>query len=496
MPWHIHRPFTYRTAGVQDRIHLPSKNGITMTSTTRRTAVLAGLTATLLAGPLAGAAIAAPTATITLNGSSASVSGSNVTVSGSAITITAPGSYQISGTLNNGYVKVDTAAAGTVELILSGASITNSTSSPLYVTNADAVTVTLAAGTTNRLTDATAYTNTGEPDAALFSAADLTIGGTGALTVQARYQDGIVSKDDLVIQSGTITVNAVDDAIRGKDSLTVNGGAITVTSTAGDGLKSNDTEAGKGVVNITNGTISVSVADDGIKGENALNISGGTINVTRSYEALEALKLTISGGNSTVVASDDAVNAAEEGLGHMEPSPNAFIRVTGGTVVATGGTDGFDSNGELTFAGGTVVANGSSTRGGGEGALDTDATLTFTGGTVVGAGLTSMAVFKAVPNTGQGWVAPRFSTTYAANTIVHVVSGSTVLASFRASKSFREVVISSNRIANGQRYDVYTGGSVSGTNVGGLYTSGSISGATRVLTGVTAGQYSGGMIRS
>lgn len=460
-----------------------------MRSTARRTGTLAGLAAALLAGPLAVAAVAAPTATITLNGSSATVSGSNVTVSGGAITITAAGQYQLSGTLNNGYVNVNAAAGGAVELILSNASITNSSSSALYVTNAGSVTVTLAAGTTNRLTDATTYTNAGEPDAALFSTADLTIGGTGALTVRGNYGDGIASKDDLVIQSGTITVNSVDDAIRGKDSLTVNGGTINVTSSGGDGLKSNETEAGKGVLTITNGNITASVADDAIKGENVLNISGGTINVTRSYEAIEGLQTTISGGTITVVASDDAVNAAEEGLGHMEPSAIAFIRVTGGTVVATGGTDGFDSNGSLTFAGGTVVAKGSSTRGGGEGAIDADGPINFTSGTVVGAALTSLAVFRAVPNNGQGWVAPRFNANLSANTIVHVVSGGTVLASYRTSSTIREVVFSSNRITNGQRYDIYTGGSVSGTNVGGFYSGGSISGATRVLTGVTAGQY-------
>nr|MDT0661646.1 carbohydrate-binding domain-containing protein [Micromonospora sp. DSM 115978] len=458
----------------------------------RRAAFLACCTAALLTGPLTATAVAAPTATITLTGSSASVSGSNVTVAGGAITITAPGSYQISGTLSNGQVRVQTSAAGSVELILAGASITNSTSSPLYIADADTVTVTLAAGTSNTLTDAATYTNADEPDAALFSTADLTISGTGSLNVRANYLDGIVSKDALVIQSGVITVNSVDDSIRGKNSLTVNGGTISVTSSGGDGLKSNDTEAGRGIVNINNGTIAVSVADDGIKGENALNIAGGTINVTRSYEALEALQLTISGGASTVVASDDAVNAAEEGVAQGAPAPNAFIRVTGGTVVATGGTDGFDSNGALTFTGGTVISNGSSTRGGGEGAIDADGVVTFGGGTVVGAGLTSLAVFRTVPNNGQGWVAPRFSANYGANTIVHVVSGSTVLASFRGSRTFREVLVSSNRITNGQRYDIYTGGSVSGTNIGGLYSSGSISGATRVLTGVIAGQYSRG----
>jgi hypothetical protein len=456
----------------------------------RRTAVVAGLAAGLMAGPFAVAAVAAPTATITLTGSGATVSGSNVTVSGGAVTITAPGSYEIRGTLSNGSVKVDTAAAGAVELILDGASITNSTSSALYVADADAVTVTLSAGTINSLTDAPTYTNADEPDAALFSTADLTIAGTGALNVRGNYADGIAGKDDVVIQSGTVAVDAKDDAIRGKDSLTVNGGTISATTTTGDGLKSNEEEAGKGVVTITDGTISVSAADDGIKGQNALNISGGTIDVTRSYEALEAMELTISGGTINVVSSDDSVNAAEEGLDGHAVSTKAFIRVTGGTIISDSGKDGYDSNGTLTFTGGTVVANGpTSGARGGDGAFDASGTMSLNGGTVLGAGMTSFAVLGArVPTNGQGWVAPVFPANQAAGTIVHIVSGGTVLASYRAPKSFYEVAFSDNRITNGQSYDVYTGGTVSGTSTGGLYSGGSISGATKVLT-VTAGVY-------
>jgi Carbohydrate-binding domain-containing protein Cthe_2159 len=465
-----------------------------MRHTARSAVVLAGFTALLTAGPLIGPAHAAATATITLNGASATFSGSNVTVAGGAVTITAPGTYEIKGSLTNGSVTVNTAATGTVELVLSGASITNSSSSALHVAEADKVLVTLAAGTANSLTDATKYTGTTEdPDAALFSTADLTIGGTGSLTVKGNFQDGIVSKDTLVIQSGTITVNSVDDAIRGKDSLTVNGGTINVTSTGGDGLKSNETVAGKGVVTITNGSITVSAADDAIHGENALNVSGGNINVTKSYEGLEALQLTVSGGTANVVASNDALNSAEQGLGDFQVSTKAFTKITGGTVVADAGEDGVDSNGSITFSGGTAVFNGpSSGIKGGNGAIDADGTISFNGGVVLGASMTSLAVLgKTVPATGQGWVAPVFSGNQAAGTIVHVVSNGQVIASYRAPKAFQEVVFSSSRITNGQSYAIYTGGTVSGTSTGGLYTGGSISGANQVLT-VTAGKYSGG----
>jgi uncharacterized protein DUF4353 len=457
----------------------------------RRTALTTGLAAAMLAGPLGVAASAAPTATITLNGTSATVSGSNVTVSGGAVTITAPGSYEISGTLTNGSVTVNSTATGTVELILNGASITSATTAPVNVTNATQVTVTLNAGTSNSLTDAANHSTdtAGEPDGTLFSKSNLTIGGTGSLAVRGNFADGIVSKDDLVIQSGTITVNSVDDGIRGTNTVTVNGGTVNVTSTGGDGIKSSETAAGGGITSITNGTVTVSAADDGVKGENALNISGGTVNVTKSYEALEAMQVTLSGGATTVVASDDAVNASQEGYEGETVAPNAFIKVTGGSVVAGGGTDAFDSNGTLTFAGGTVSAAGSATVGGGEGAIDANGALAFTGGTVGASGRTSLAVFYTVASNAQGWVAPKFTSDYAANTIVHIVSGTTVLASYRGPKAFREVLVSSSRITNGQSYDVYVGGSVTGTGVGGVFTTGSITGATKVLTAVVAGQY-------
>jgi hypothetical protein len=513
---------------------------------------------------------------ITLTGATASAGGAGVTVNGGQVTITAPGTYQLSGTLTDGQVAVDTDGAGIVRLILSGASITSSTSSAINVVDADEAMVVLAAGTTNRLVDATRYVypdaETDEPDAALFSDADLTIAGTGTLTVRGNQFDGIASKDGLVIAAGTITVDAADQGIRGRDYVVLDGGSVTVTARAGDGVRSNEdgdaalgyvsitggtlnvTSAGDGVdaatdivvsggdttvrsgggsgvspgeestkglkadvsvvigdgrltvdasddgintnslVTIDGGTITVATGDDAIKGETEVNISRtANVTVTRSFEAIEALRVVISGGTVNVTARDDAINSVEEGLDEFANSPNASTRISGGTVIVNSTIDGIDSNGAVAFSGGTTVISGPASGSPGEGAIDANGATTFTGGTVIGAGSTVMAVFTAPPTNAQGWLAPRFSSGQSANTIVHVVSGGQVLVSYRSPKNFRELVFSSNRITNGQSYEIYTGGSVSGTPVGGLYPAGSISGATRVLA-VTAGQYTGGLI--
>ncbi|MDG4773668.1 carbohydrate-binding domain-containing protein [Solwaraspora sp. WMMD792] len=460
-----------------------------------RAIVPAGLAVALITGPLPAPAAAQATVPITLTGTSATSPSADVTIAGRAVTITAPGTYEVTGTLNDGYLDVD--ASGTVNLILNGAAITNSSNAPLQVTDADQVVITLAAGTTSRLTDATNYVypdpDTDEPNAALFSRADLRITGTGALTVRGNAYDGITSKDGLVIESGTITVNAVDDGIRGKDFLDITGGNIDVTA-GGDGIRSDDTEADRGRLTITNGTVRVNAGDDAVKGENTVDISGGTVTVTNSYEAIESRQVTISGGTVNVTARDDAINAVEDGYGDFEVAPNAFARFTGGTTLVNSSIDGIDSNGTVTFAGGTVVVSGPSSGSPGEGAIDANGAVHFTGGTMLGAGSTALAVLSLPPTSGQGWAAPQLSSSQPAGTLLHLVSGGQVLVSYRAPKTFREVVFSSNRIQNGQNYDVYLGGSLSGPTTGGMATTGgSIAGANRLMT-VTAGQYRGGLV--
>ncbi|MGH9226975.1 MAG: carbohydrate-binding domain-containing protein [Acidimicrobiales bacterium] len=159
---------------------------------------------------------------VTLSGRTASASGSTVKVDGSTITIGAPGTYLLPGRLDDGQVVVDSPADGIVRLVLDGADITSSTTSAITVMKADEAMVVLADGSTNRLVDAARYVfpsaDVDEPNAAPYSAADLTIAGKGSLTVDGNFNDAIASQDGLVLSDGTLTLDAVDDGVRGKDS--------------------------------------------------------------------------------------------------------------------------------------------------------------------------------------------------------------------------------------------------------------------------------------
>lgn len=299
---------------------------------------------------------------VALSGSTASAESSAVVVDGSTVTVTAAGTYRLSGTLTDGQVVVQTTDDGTVRLVLDGVDLTSSTSAPLVVTQADEVMVYLADGSTNSLTDAAEYVypdGTDEPNAALFSTADLTIAGDGALTVTGNSNDGITSKDGLVIRGGTITVDAVDDGIRGKDYLVVRSGTIDVTA-GGDGLKSDNAEdATKGYVEIDDGSVTVTAGGDGVDAETDVILTGGTLDVTAggghtasvaadSAKGLKgAVSVVVADGTLTVDAADDAVHS------------NGAVDISGGVLTLATGDDGVHADASVTVSGGSTTVTDS-----------------------------------------------------------------------------------------------------------------------------------------
>ncbi|BCW64455.1 carbohydrate-binding domain-containing protein [Arthrobacter sp. StoSoilB22] len=432
-----------------------------------------------------------------------SSSSTGVAVDGNTVTISAAGTYRLSGSLSDGQIVVAAGEEDTVRIILDGVELGNSTGSPFVVQSADEAIVYLDEGSTNTLTDATTYADQGEdsPNAALYSMADLTIAGTGALTVNGKSNDGIVSKDGLVMAAGKVTVDAVDDGIRGKDYTVLLDGAYQVTA-GGDGVKAdNDTDEGRGWLLVSGGSLTVNAGDDGVKAFNTLTVSGGTVTVAESEEGLEAQHIVVSGGDVTVTANDDGVNASGGsststdagtaggggpmggGMGGGETVGDYTVDVSGGNLTINSEGDGLDSNGNASISGGTVVVNGPTNDG--NGALDVNGELTVTGGTVAAAGSAGMAVTPGTSSTQSG-VQLTFDSSVSSGTPVHIVDATgAVVVTFVTTKTIASLVFSSAAITDGATYTVYTGGSAD-TEAG--VTTGSIDGAEEQGT-ATAGQY-------
>lgn len=297
---------------------------------------------------------------IQLEGETAVCDSDAVSIDGSRITLLDEGTYLVSGALTDGQIVVDAGDTDKVQIVLAGASLTCADSAAIYSKSADKVFLTLAEGTENTLTNGGSYTaiDKNNIDSVVFSKTDLTLNGSGSLTIDAQAGHGVVSKDELTINGGTFTVDSVDDCLH-------SGGALAVTG----------------------GTFTLSSGDDAIHSDDAVTIRAGEFSIPYCYEGVEGLSVTVEGAAFDVTAHDDGFNAAggadSSGFGGRdEPfaaSEDSFITVNGGTITVVSDGDCLDSNGDLTVNGGTLdlTCNGN-----GNTALDCSGSYTNNGGSV------------------------------------------------------------------------------------------------------------------
>lgn len=220
---------------------------------------------------------------ITFSDGSATISGEGATAEGETVTISQAGTYILSGTATNGRIIVSANKTAEIKLIFNEVDITCADNAPLLVSKAKKVYIVLEDGTENVLTDSASY-SLGEDDSntdrAIFSKADLTINGSGTLTVNANYKHGIVSKDDLVITDGNINVTSASTAMEGKDSVKISGGTFNI-SAGTNGIKSTNTEASdKGFISVTGGSFTLVANNDAFEAETVLSIEDGSFDIT------------------------------------------------------------------------------------------------------------------------------------------------------------------------------------------------------------------------
>ena len=261
---------------------------------------------------------------ITLSGDSASVSGSGAVAEGSTVTISTAGTYIVSGNLTDGSIIVATSENDKVQIVLNGVKIACSSGPAIDIQSADKCFITLAEGTQNSLSDASAYASE-DANACIYATCDLTINGSGSLDVSGNYRHGVFSKDDLVVYGGTIRVSAVEDGLNGKDSVKIGAGDISIAAGA-DGVKSSkSTNPEKGFVYVSDGSLSIDAEDDGIQAKTYLCIAGGSIEIDAADDALHSdLEGALNGGSTTVRSGDDAFHCETK----LEVNDGSFVAET------------------------------------------------------------------------------------------------------------------------------------------------------------------------
>ncbi len=520
---------------------------------------------------------------IELKGDSASCSSKAVEISGSVVTIKDEGTYIISGTLNDGKIVVEADDKDKLQIVFDNVNIISSNSAPIYIIEADKVFITMADGSNNVLANGGTFDESDEygVDAAIFSKQDLTLNGSGSLTVTSPAGHGITSKDDLVLTSGTYTINAASHGLDANNSVRIADAIVTINAgkdgvhaensdyaelgfvyvlsgtlnieAEGDGVSAGaymqieggsfDIVTGGGSVNaahktsnswggmgggrpggmmrpgqqqpsdssqatedntsskalkaansllindgvltidsaddaihanadvvINGGIFEIASGDDGFHADEALTITAGTINITKSYEGLEGLDITISGGDITLAANDDGINAAggtdSSGFGGMRGNDrfggmgggmmsagNGSIEISGGNIYIKASGDGIDANGTLLISGGMVTVCGPTI--GDTAVLDYDRSAVITGGTFIGTGSSMMA--QTFSDSKQGVIALGVGSQSAGTDITIKDSEGKLLVSYEPALDFQIVIISTPDMVSGETYTVDLG---------------------------------------
>ncbi len=219
---------------------------------------------------------------ITLTDDASEVNGnaSGVSIEGNTVTITEEGTYLFTGTLSEGQIVVD-ADEAKVQIVLDGVEITCEQSAAVYVKSAGKVFVTLQDGSQNSLSHTGAYVaiDDNNIDAVIFAKSDLTLNGTGTLTIHAEEGHGIVSKDDLKITGGTYEITAAKHALSGKNSVRIADGTFTLTS-GKDGIHVENEDTEKGFLYIADGDFTIVSDGDGMDASGKVQIEDGTFDIT------------------------------------------------------------------------------------------------------------------------------------------------------------------------------------------------------------------------
>lgn len=524
---------------------------------------------------------------IELSGSTATASSDSVKISGSTVTITEEATYIISGSLDDGMIVVNANDTAKPKIVLNGASVTSSSSAPLYILEADKVFLTLASNSENTLSAGDSFTaiDDNNIDGAIFSKQDLTINGSGSLTVSSPACHGIVCKDDLVISGGSITVKSASHGIDANDSVRITESAVLSIDSGKDGIHAeNSDDTSLGFVYISGGTIGIDAEGDGIssgaymqiaggtldivsgggsanaskqtsdswgnfmggmgggrgqsfsktesdtdstsiKGlkstgdmlisggsftidsaddsvhsnasvtvdggsfdiasgddafhaDDTLTVNAGTINISESYEGLEGLHIAVTGGDISLVASDDGLNASggtdssgfggDRGgdtfgnrggmggpgdMGGMSSSSNGSIVISGGKLYINASGDGIDANGSLTISGGYTVVCGPTQ--GDTATLDYDTSAVISGGTFIGTGASGMA--QTFSDSEQGMLAINVGNRSAGTTVSVVDADGNTVISYAPELNFAVVILSSPELVSGEKYTINIG---------------------------------------
>ena len=300
---------------------------------------------------------------------------SGVQISDNYIRICSPGIYRLKGSLTEGQVSVD--CKGNVALILDDVNVTNSSDAAISITDAEHLLIYLPDGSQSNISSGKQreiISSNANKDidsasgAAIYSKDNLSIAGSGKLSVSGYINNGIATTDHLIVISGDIDISAVNNGLKGNDLVSITGGNISILS-GGDGIQSDrDLSISGGKLDITAGdtsTVSLEESDnhrgpgfmDGngkmpqqfqhFDGESPVDFTGSDAGFRRPSD--NKLRNPMPDNRKDDSQSNNASSTSTKGI-----KSGGNLTITDGTITIKSADDGIHTDGTLIVSGGDI----------------------------------------------------------------------------------------------------------------------------------------------
>lgn len=279
---------------------------------------------------------------------------------------------------------------------------------------------------------------------------DISAKGIKAVGVYDEAGTTWQSGGDLIVNGGTITIDSSDDSLHCGGDMQLLGGSMTL-ATADDGAHSDHALT----IGSTGGDydapyVNITKSYEGIEGVD-ITQNSGTVMVTSSDDGYNAAGGADSSGNNNSGGWGQGGWGGPGGGNSSDGSQT--MTFNGGYAYVNAAGDGLDSNGNIYFNGGYVFV---SQTGGGNGPLDcgdSNNSITYSGGTVIAAGSSDMF------ETPSSYSFLSTTSVSAGQTITFTDASGNVLAAFTLPNGSAEMVMCSQESS----VTCYTGGTLSGT---------------------------------
>ena len=279
---------------------------------------------------------------------------------------------------------------------------------------------------------------------------DISAKGIKAVGVYDEAGTTWQSGGDLIVNGGMITIDSSDDSLHCGGDMQLLGGSMTL-ATADDGAHSDHALT----IGSTGGDydapyVNITKSYEGIEGVD-ITQNSGTVMVTSSDDGYNAAGGADSSGNNNSGGWGQGGWGGPGGGNSSDGSQT--MTFNGGYAYVNAAGDGLDSNGNIYFNGGYVFV---SQTGGGNGPLDcgdSNNSITYSGGTVIAAGSSDMF------ETPSSYSFLSTTSVSAGQTITFTDASGNVLATFTLPNGSAEMVMCSQESS----VTCYTGGTLSGT---------------------------------